>query len=306
MKFSLHVAASLVLGSGFALATPIKRAANSSSISSTQILQFALTLEHLENTFYTEALAKFDEPAFEKAGYAPWVRGRFEEIAEHEASHVALLTQTLGNNSISPCNYSFPFSDPKSFATLSNMLESVGNGAYISGSQYLVNDTASLRAAGAILSMEARHASWVKSSVLLNQPWSSSYDIPLDGNLVYSLASTFIIQCPASNPPLPFKPFPSLNISAADANDSMPMPGQMVNLTYVNSTISGSGQYLAFLHGLNTTFTNITNSQAIIPPELQGLVFAVVTSDNAIVSDSTIVAGPAPLTFDFDANVPNY
>ena len=106
MKSFLYCAAGLALKVGFTLATPIRRADNTTSINSTQILQFALALEHLENTFYTEALAKFDETAFEQAGYASWVRGRFVQLAEHEASHVALLTQTLGNDSVAPCNYS--------------------------------------------------------------------------------------------------------------------------------------------------------------------------------------------------------
>lgn len=35
------------------------------------VLQFALTLEHLENTFYRQAVQKFDEQDFEDAGELP-------------------------------------------------------------------------------------------------------------------------------------------------------------------------------------------------------------------------------------------
>jgi hypothetical protein len=35
------------------------------------------------------------------------VRGRFEQIAEHEASHVAFLTKALGEKAPEACTYSF-------------------------------------------------------------------------------------------------------------------------------------------------------------------------------------------------------
>ncbi len=65
-----------------------------------------LTLENLENAFYTGALGKFDEAAFAKAGYADWVRGRFVQIGQHEAIHVATLKSALGSEAVAPCNYS--------------------------------------------------------------------------------------------------------------------------------------------------------------------------------------------------------
>jgi hypothetical protein len=69
------------------------------------VLQYALTLEHLENAFYSGALAKFDASAFERAGFPSWVRGRFAQIGEHEASHVAFLEKALGDKATKPCTY---------------------------------------------------------------------------------------------------------------------------------------------------------------------------------------------------------
>lgn len=72
----------------------------------TNILQYALTLELLENAFYTGALGTYDAQAFADAGFPPWVRGRFEQISEHEQTHVAFLTSALGNAAPQPCTYS--------------------------------------------------------------------------------------------------------------------------------------------------------------------------------------------------------
>jgi hypothetical protein len=76
------------------------------SVPDTTILNYALTLEHLENAFYSTALAQFDDAAFAAAGMPAWARGRFVQIGEHEQAHVAFLTQVLGDNATQPCNYS--------------------------------------------------------------------------------------------------------------------------------------------------------------------------------------------------------
>ena len=75
------------------------------------LIQFALGVENLENAFYTEALGKFDEAAFKSAGFPPYVRGRFAQLAANEAQHVELLKKVLGNEAPAPCNYSYVLYD---------------------------------------------------------------------------------------------------------------------------------------------------------------------------------------------------
>lgn len=70
------------------------------------ILQYALTLEHLEDAFYTQALAKYSAEDFKKAGFPDYVRKRFVQIGKHEQDHVDYLTAALGVNATKPCSYS--------------------------------------------------------------------------------------------------------------------------------------------------------------------------------------------------------
>jgi hypothetical protein len=73
----------------------------------TNILQFALTLEHLEVAYYTLALQQlFNLSDFIQQGYTPLEFQRFMEISEHEQEHVALLTAALGDEATQACNYS--------------------------------------------------------------------------------------------------------------------------------------------------------------------------------------------------------
>ena len=67
MKTSTFLAGAFA---GIAVASPIEKRQN---IDNT-ILQFALTLEHLENVFYKGAIANFTAQDFVNAGYGATVR----------------------------------------------------------------------------------------------------------------------------------------------------------------------------------------------------------------------------------------
>jgi Ferritin-like domain len=73
-----------------------------------QVLNFALSLELLERAFYEHGLSRYSSEAFKKAGYPAWVRGRFEQIYEHEKTHVQFLESALtaaGIEYVKPCEY---------------------------------------------------------------------------------------------------------------------------------------------------------------------------------------------------------
>jgi hypothetical protein len=146
----------------------------------TTVLQFALTLEHLENVFYKGALSKFSEQDFEEAGrcYQILTRSQWHDaddatgyskdyytnlqyISHDEEDHVKLLSGALKTAGVTPveaCNYTFPYTDVKSFITLSSVLEGVGTSAYLGGAP-LVTSKDYLAVAGSILVTEAIHTS---------------------------------------------------------------------------------------------------------------------------------------------------
>ncbi|KAJ7180890.1 ferritin-like domain-containing protein [Mycena filopes] len=295
MKTTTFVTLALALS---AAAVPVEVVQRADAIDDATVLNFALTLEHLENTFYSGALAKFDAKAFEDAGLPPWARGRFEQIAAHEAGHVAFLSAALGDKATHPCNYSFPYTDPKSFAALSQVIEGVGVSAYIGAAQF-ISDKGYLTAAASVLSTEGRHAAWVASAVDQYAAWSGALDVPLGLNQVYTIAAAFITGCPSTNPSLPVSAFPSLAVTTKDY-----CPGDTISLEYTPAkpVATGTALYVAFYTGLSVEYAPLTaNNKVVIPKDLLGQIYAVVTTSNGTVADSNTIAGPAILLLEFNS-----
>ncbi len=111
-----------------------------------QILNYALTLEHLEATFYRTA----SRPS--NAQIARYI----DVVAANEQTHVDALTtviQNAGGTPVHEAKYTFPsFSLP--FAII---LENTGVHAYL-GAAPLVKSAALLLTAASIVTVEARHA----------------------------------------------------------------------------------------------------------------------------------------------------
>ncbi|GJE93668.1 ferritin-like domain-containing protein [Phanerochaete sordida] len=259
------------------LAAPQLVTRDATKPSDTEVLQYALTLELLENAFYTEGLDKLDEKAFEAAGYPPWVRARFEQIKGHEATHVAFLNTALGAAAPKPCTYKFPYTDPKSFAAVAMVLETVGASAYIGAAQLLDNkDT--LTAAASILGIESRQAAWVASAVLKGSAWDGPFETPLSMDGVYSLASQFIVSCPSTNAPLMVTALPALALAPA-----APAAGATAKFTYDHTAVTAPGPlFAAWFDGVGVQYTDLAaDGSAGVPAGLQGTVYAAVVADKA-------------------------
>ncbi|TKA53124.1 hypothetical protein B0A49_11956 [Cryomyces minteri] len=286
---------SLALFASTALAGPILSARQAYPDIDVDILQFALTLEHLENVFYKNALSTWPEKTFTDAGFSKDFYNQLKYIAHDEEGHVVYLEAALKAAGVKPnaaCEYKFPMTDPKSFVALASVVEGVGVSAYL-GAAAGITSKAYLTAAGAILVTEALHQSATRNAVG-EIPMANILATPLGLNAVYSIASQFIVSCPADNMPLPVKAYTAL----VENSGNPTAPGATVSFS-TKAAMEGT-KYVTFVSGLDIVAVSCTMRagmiEAVVPMQASGQSYAFVTSSNdANLTDSSIIAGPAIL-----------
>ena len=119
-----------------------------------QILNFALTLEYLEAEFYTQAVAN-GALSGELLNFATVVR-------DHEVAHVEFLRNALGSAAVAKPTFNFgaTVTDAAQFTATAVVLEDTGVAAYNGQGPRLRRRL--VGAAGSIVSVEARHAAWIR------------------------------------------------------------------------------------------------------------------------------------------------
>jgi hypothetical protein len=133
------------------------------------ILNFALTLEYLESAFYAEAVKK-GALSGETAKFAT-------TVASHEAAHVAFLKKALGSAAVKKPKFDFmgTTADQGKFQATAIALEDTGVAAYNGQGPNLTKAT--LGAAAMIVSVEARHAAWIRN-IVKKTPAPTAFDEP--------------------------------------------------------------------------------------------------------------------------------
>ena len=146
-----------VLGAGGLLGMLPSVASAATPASDVAILNFALTLEYLEAEFYAGARAN--------AGiFKGDTRNFVDVVARHEATHVAFLRKALGSAAVKKPKFDFKGTNNTNQATFektAQLLEDTGVAAYL-GQAGNIKTKAILAAAGSILTVEARHAAWMR------------------------------------------------------------------------------------------------------------------------------------------------
>jgi hypothetical protein len=120
-----------------------------------RILNLVLLLEYVESAFYAEALAR-GRLRGELRTYA-------SVVGRHEAQHVAFLKKALGSGARKRPRLVFgkATTDPAVFVPAAVRLEDTSVAAYNGQATNLT--TSALAAAAKIVSVEARHAAWIRA-----------------------------------------------------------------------------------------------------------------------------------------------
>jgi rubrerythrin len=159
--------------------------------SDVDVLNYALTLEHVGVAFY-QLLPEFE---FGEDGFGNPIGDYLAQIAENETTHLETLTQVitdLGGEPAEAAEYDFGVTDFTSFLATAAILENLDVSAY-DGVAAAIGDPDILTAAGGIAAVEARHAAYLN---LLTgaSPFPSPVETPLTPDEVLDEASQFIVD----------------------------------------------------------------------------------------------------------------
>ena len=198
-KVGVGAAALSAVGAG----TAVGNDDSDSGPSDIDILNYALTLEHLEYAFYDEFLANHTESEVEGSAIANYFARptlqfstyqQIQDVRDHEEAHVDALTQTindLGGTPVEPAEYEFPYETMEEFVAIADRLEAVGVSAY-AGAAPMIDNEEVLKAALSIHSVEAEHQTYFQL-LHLQRPAPDAFNMARSMDAVLPIAKKFIV-----------------------------------------------------------------------------------------------------------------
>ncbi|KAF8977554.1 hypothetical protein BGZ46_007302 [Entomortierella lignicola] len=285
MRFSIAAIVSTIAATAV-MAAPMVNLKRGIPENNLKVLNFALTLEHLETAFYTLGLEKFDLKAFEAAGLDGRIREQFIGIREHEHTHVETLQSIIKSANGVPvpsCKYSFPLDNVHSFLAISRAFETTGVSAILGAIANFQGDL--LTDIASVVTVEGRQSSFVNEVTgLEGAPYP--FDTPLDAREAFTLASQFIVSCPFQ---LDVVPFTKLTAALPDSDSKI-----------VKFSFDGESSYkktwCQFL--FSNKVVVLPSEKCTIPSSAIGYFYLVITNTATPITlndDSHILAGPALL-----------
>jgi hypothetical protein len=156
------------------------------------VLNYALTLEHLEYAFYRDGIGNF---TFGNDPFGQSIDTNLAAIRDHEGAHVTALTDaitSMGGTPVTEATYDFGYgTDPVAFLATAAALENTGVSAYDGAGQYIQTPDL-LPVAGGIVAVEARHASYL-NLITGADPFQNAFEVALTPAEVLEIATPFIV-----------------------------------------------------------------------------------------------------------------
>jgi rubrerythrin len=157
-----------------------------------EVLNYALTLEHLEYAFYRDTVSLY---TYGMDAYGNDIGAWLTAVGDHEKAHVDTLTQVisdLGGTPVEEAKYDFKVTDAASALATAAALENTGVMAYDGAGQYLTNLDL-ITAAGSIVAVEARHASYL-NLITGAEPAPDAFEQAKSPDDILKIAGPFIVQ----------------------------------------------------------------------------------------------------------------
>ena len=162
------------------------------------VLNYALTLERLEAAFYVAGLQRFGAGDFAGVGVAG-LFDRLRDIRDHEVAHVATIESvvtSIGGRPVTGGEFTFPYTDVRSFLRVAQVLENTGVSAY-DGAVALLTVPALMTASATIATVEARHAAYL-NFVNGDNPFPAATDTPRSPGDIVAAIQPFVRVAPSS------------------------------------------------------------------------------------------------------------
>ena len=157
------------------------------------VLNYALTLEHLEFSFYRDGIDQF---TFGNDPFGQSIDTNLAAIRDHEGAHVDVLTQVitdLGGEPVEEAEYDFGYTSLEEFLQVAAVIEGVGVAAYTGAAQFLIEEDALLTAALTIHGNEARHAAYLNLVAGAGSPFPAAFETPMTPDEVLEAATPFFV-----------------------------------------------------------------------------------------------------------------
>ncbi|KAL9089428.1 MAG: hypothetical protein Q9165_005749 [Trypethelium subeluteriae] len=251
--------------------------------------------------FYQKGVETFSPSDFIEAGFPANTYSRLTEIRDNEAGHLRIFQDEISHNSLKPgpCEYSYPFTDPKSYLELQTIIE-LSSMVFLTGLTQTAQLNSTKGALVAAAEVETRHEVWSLMDIWKTDPFAGPFDtsFPYAAEIL-QVTNDFVVpgSCPLNNPvyPVPHQNLPQI------ATIGLAAPGNQIELEYLNQSHvpdfkPNTDYYAVFFHGvfnISVPYDPSTN-YTTIPSAFEdtGLIVGVLADTQGAPTLDSVVAGP--------------